>query len=140
MITRTQIVTTARGYLNTPFHHQGRVKGVGIDCAGLLICVARDLEVRDPSWDVSNYGPLPNGDELQQHLARNLQPIAIEAADAGDVLLMRFSKEPQHIAILTSADYVIHSYAQVKKVVEHRLDSVWRARVLAAFRFNELEP
>ena len=33
---RDDIVAAAREYLDTPFVHQGRVKGVGIDCAGDL--------------------------------------------------------------------------------------------------------
>jgi cell wall-associated NlpC family hydrolase len=33
---RDWIVAEARSFRYTPFHHQGRVKGVGVDCAGLL--------------------------------------------------------------------------------------------------------
>lgn len=139
MVTRTQIVEKAREYLGTPFRHQGRAKGRGVDCAGLLICVARDLGVRDPAWDVSHYGHLPNGGQLQDHMARNMQAIALSDSDAGDVLLMSFGNEPQHIAIKTSKDYIIHSYAQVRKVVEHRVDQQWSSRIVGAFRFNELE-
>src|SRR4051794_8469193 len=33
---RVAIVTEAETWLGTPFHHQGRVKGAGVDCAMLL--------------------------------------------------------------------------------------------------------
>ncbi len=37
----SDVVRTARTWLGTPYHHQGRLKGVGVDCAGLLIGVAQ---------------------------------------------------------------------------------------------------
>ena len=36
---KKQIIQTARQWLDTPYHHQARVKGVGVDCIGLVIGV-----------------------------------------------------------------------------------------------------
>src|ERR1700722_17931480 len=33
---RTAVVAEARAWLRTPYHHMGRVKGAGVDCATLL--------------------------------------------------------------------------------------------------------
>ena len=40
---RQDVVTAAREWIDTPFHHQARLKGVGVDCVGLVIGVAREL-------------------------------------------------------------------------------------------------
>ena len=36
---REKIVAEARSWIGTPFHHAARLKGVGVDCANLLIGV-----------------------------------------------------------------------------------------------------
>ena len=33
---RDAVIIEAETWLNTPYHHKGRVKGVGVDCGGLL--------------------------------------------------------------------------------------------------------
>lgn len=54
----------------------------------------------------------------------------------GDILLMRFTAEPQHVAIYTADDTIIHSYEAVKKVCEHSLNSQWAARIVKIYRFK----
>jgi cell wall-associated NlpC family hydrolase len=55
---------------------------------------------------------------------------------AGDVLLLRFDRDPQHLAILTGDGTIIHALQSVGKVVEHRLSPDWRARLVAAWEFS----
>ena len=33
---RAEVVRVARSFIGTPYHHMGRVKGAGVDCATLL--------------------------------------------------------------------------------------------------------
>ena len=132
MTTAQDIIDTARGYLNTPFHHQARVKGVGIDCAGLLICVARDLGLEH--YDVQGYSRVPSGNDFERHLSANLDRIT--EIETGCVLLMTFDVDPQHVAICTSTDTIIHAYYDVRKVTEHRIDAMWRSRIRGIFRFR----
>ncbi|OYW62746.1 MAG: hypothetical protein B7Z31_00300 [Rhodobacterales bacterium 12-65-15] len=57
--------------------------------------------------------------------------------EAGGLMLMRFGKEPQHLAIC-AGDTMIHSYGSVGKVVEHRFSDVWRARVVKSYKFKAM--
>lgn len=132
MPTAQDIIDTARQYLGTPFHHQARVKGVGIDCAGLLICVARDLGL--PHYDVQGYSRVPSGADFEKHLDANLDPIS--AIEPGCVLLMTFDVDPQHVAIATSENSIIHAYASARKCVEHDLDAKWRSGIHRIYRFR----
>jgi cell wall-associated NlpC family hydrolase len=130
-MTADEIIEAARAELGTPFVHQGRLPGKALDCAGLAVVVASHwYTVSEPRA----YGRSPHEGLLRiwvedQHF---IEPSA--TPEPGGVLLMRFGKEPQHLAIC-AGDTIIHSYGMVGKVVEHRFSDVWRARVAASYRF-----
>ena len=132
-----KVVSVARAQIGTPFAHQGRAAGKALDCAGLLIHVARELGINH--IDVDAYGRTPNNGLLKQTL--DSQPSLVRVTgypEAGDLLLMRFAKEPQHLAIC-AGETIIHSYMNVGKVCEHRYSDVWKARTVAIYRFEELK-
>ena len=52
MTSRADVVAAALAWTDTPFHHQARLKGVGVDCVGLVIGVARELGLIAPDFDV----------------------------------------------------------------------------------------
>ena len=136
MTTRAQVVAAARGWIGTPFLHQGRARHAGCDCAGLIIGVAHELGLTD--FDTADYARTPHGGRLRQVCDEQLRPIPEREIAAGDVLLLKFIAEPHHLAF--GGDYVhgglslIHAYARGRGVVEHRLDATWRARIVAAYR------
>lgn len=61
--------------------------------------------------------------------------IAVAESIPGDVLLMRFKNDPQHLAIF-AGETIIHSYSTVGMVCEHRLADVWIARIVGVYRFR----
>lgn len=132
------IVSKAREYVGTRWLHQGRVKGVGVDCIGLVVCVARELGLCD--YDTTNYSRIPDGKVLRAGLDANMVLVRKSAMQPGDVLLIRFEEEPQHVAIVSDMGGrlgIIHAYAQVRKVTEHGLDELWLARTVGVYRFKE---
>lgn len=136
-MTPDHIIIAARSALGIPFRHQGR-SDAGLDCAGLLIYVADCLGVE--CIDVSGYSRRPFGGQLEEaletHVERGiLRRISPDKMQSGDFLMMRFGRDPQHLAIL-AGDNIIHSYLQVGKVCEHRLDDEWRARIVRVYRLN----
>jgi len=133
MTTPEEIVAEARTWLNTRWSHQQRLKGVATDCAGIVIGVAKaktgfHADITPYSRQPSNYGLLKL---CEEHMIRADGPAL------GRVAVMRFQDEPQHMGIF--GDYpagglsLIHAYAEVRKVVEHRFDETWAARVLAVY-------
>lgn len=131
-----QIIAAARECLGTPFMHQGRILGRALDCAGVAVHAAKRVgqDVEEPN----GYSRLPNNAMLEYWLDR--QPFLEKAAvpQAGDILLMRFTGEPQHIAVFTGEN-IIHAYQGSGKVVEHVLDAKWRNRIVSAYRFRGIE-
>lgn len=141
------IVQCARGYLGTRFHHQGRLKKTashhgGIDCLGLLIEVARELDLRDSTgkklaaFDSTDYPHYPDTQELKRRLSQALTPVRITDITEGNIALFDIDDHPQHLGIIS--DYqsslgIIHAYAPARSVVEHILDTSWNQKLIAAY-------
>jgi cell wall-associated NlpC family hydrolase len=88
--------------------------------------------------DVSGYGRVPVNGQLESVLDTQTdleRVLDISTRRAGDILLLRFSGEPQHLAVLTDNNTIVHSYEAVGKCCEHRLSSVWAARIVRVYRF-----
>ena len=132
---REQIVAEARTWLGTPFHHQARLKGIGADCAGVVGMTGAALGLISASDIPNDYAKQPNAKEMERVLEEKLDRIPPAEAKIGDVLHFAFDRDPQHVAILTDVG-IIHSYAQVRKCVEHSFDDTWKARLRGAYRFK----
>jgi len=130
--TRAEIVAAARSYLGVRWHHQGRNRA-GIDCIGLVIAVAHDLGLS--TYDIKAYSRVPDGNKLRATMAEQMDALRSEP-QAGDVLLFRFHRNPLHTAIVTDDDGMVHAFANMRRVVEHRIDSVWRSRIVCAFGYR----
>jgi NlpC/P60 family putative phage cell wall peptidase len=142
VITGDLIVREARSWLGTPFHHQGRLKGIGVDCIGLVVGIARDLNLTDRHgkhyFDRQDYGREPYRGQLQEELEDHLLAVKASQAQAGDVLLLKFAVEPQHVGILTAQSTLIHAYSRYSRLnqcVEHRLAQIWQGRIAGAYRY-----
>jgi cell wall-associated NlpC family hydrolase len=114
-VTGMMIVNEARKYLGVPFHHQARSRKSGMDCIGLLVVVAQDLDI--PIKDIANYRRKPDGVSLIKHLDEQLDPV--DALDVGRIVVFWKVKPtyPQHVGIW-NGDKLIHTHASAKKVVE----------------------
>lgn len=147
MTTRHDIVACARQFLSVRFVHQGR-SAEGLDCLGLLLAVAdraglvfENLPAME--IDVPRYGMRPDVALLKAKLDQFLLPIAEQELAPGDVVLLKVDGSPQHLGIIS--DYpmagefgLIHAYAPVRKVVEHRYDTQWRRNTYACYRLPQI--
>lgn len=125
-------VELARECLGTPFAHQGRLPGVALDCAGVLVHVMQGLGLS--YIDQRGYPRRPYRGLLDQALADQPHLIAIPKTDAaaGDVLLFRIKAAPQHIGIC-AGETVIHAYSATGRVVEQSFDP-WRSSLSRVYR------
>lgn len=128
-VTRGDVVTLARTWIGVPYLHQGRSR-LGVDCVGLIIVVARQLGLTD--YDISGYPRVPSGDFLRAECDRMMARISIASARPGDVLLLRFRREPQHLALMTERG-MLHAYAGSTRVTEGSIPTEWAERIVAAY-------
>jgi cell wall-associated NlpC family hydrolase len=125
-------IAAARACLSTPFHHQGRTPDVGLDCIGLIIVALRavNISVRDRT----DYGRRPDGKSLVAALeAHGAKPT--NTIQRGDILLFRYDRQPQHVALATGIDSMIHSFAPAGEVVETQVGDYWKRRLVGIYRF-----
>ncbi len=145
-----KIVTQARTWLGTKYHHQGRLKkssnhNGGVDCLGLIIGVLNELQIKDSNgkllseYDEINYSNLPDGKRLKAKLNNYLKEIPKQNIKLGDIALLRFANNPQHTAFIGEIEgqlTLIHCYLSSGKVVEHRINENWRKRIVAIYRIK----
>lgn len=132
MIFAADVIRCGRAYLGTRYAHQGR-SAAGMDCAGLVIRVAHDLGLS--RFDTTAYGRIPRGDHLRELMDAHCT--LVTERQPGTVALMKFEAEPQHLAFVTDHPQglgLLHALAANRKVVEHRMDSLWSSRILAVYR------
>lgn len=136
------VAQQARLWLGTPYGHQQRMRGVLVDCAGLVIGVARELGIVPAGFDVTAYPRTPDGVSLLEHCDRWMRRVDLAGLQVGDVIVIRWARDPQHMGIV--GDYVhgghsmIHAYSDGSRrggeVIEHHLGPAYLARFVAAFR------
>lgn len=132
-MTPDEIIAAARTMLGTPFHHQGRLVGVGLDCAGTAIELIKMIGM-DPI-DRTDYGTDPANNELIKQIDKQGYAERVYDMKPADVLVIRFLLEPQHLAIFTGRS-IIHAYQPVGKVCEQEFSEYWRERVVRIYRLK----
>ena len=121
---RARVVAEARSYLATPYHHAADLRGVGVDCAMILVRVFCDLGLVPP------FDPRPYVKDWMMHrederymgflLARTRR---VEAPEPGDVVLFKIGRCFAHGGIVTAAKplTMIHAYSRARCVVEEEV-------------------
>lgn len=127
-----KLAAEARRSIGTPFHHQGRLPQVGLDCIGMVVVALRAVGfcVRDRL----DYGMRPDGRALEDGLiAHGAVRVEGEPA-AGDVLLFRYDGQPQHVALALGGGRMVHAFAPAGAVVESGIGAYWARRLVAVYR------
>ena len=136
-MTEDDVIHAARSALDTPFFHQGRRAGVAIDCAGLICHVCETLGI--PYIDAVGYGRRPLSGLIESTLDSQPSMERVRGGlQPGDVLLMRFAGEPQHLSVFTGTT-IIHALQSIGKVCEHGYVGPWPRRLVRAYRFKGIE-
>jgi cell wall-associated NlpC family hydrolase len=117
-ITQQLIVNEAMSWLNTPYHHEGDIKGAGVDCAMLLVKVYHDVGLI-PEIDPR---PYPRDWHMHRDDERYLDWVkqyadSVEHPQPGDLALFQFGRCVAHGAIIIEWPLVIHAFALNKIVV-----------------------
>ncbi|USG59928.1 hypothetical protein NBZ79_12150 [Sneathiella marina] len=130
------LIGEARRWIGVRWRHQGRDFRRGVDCAGLLVCVASrfDLGLEDRR----GYGRRQDGRILLQDLHDQLKYISVSTYKNGDIGVFMEQGCPAHLGFLATSDTgstVIHAHAGRRQVVEEDLHHV--GPPVAVFRLRE---
>jgi NlpC/P60 family putative phage cell wall peptidase len=140
---RARVVEIARSWLGTPYHHQARVKGAGVDCAQILIAVFAEAGLVEP-FDVGHYPHdwMLHRDE-ERYLDWVMRYCPHEVAGEprpGDIAVWRWGRCFSHGGIVTAWPELVHAYLPLGCVAlgdalegelgrrERRVFSFWEPR------------
>lgn len=140
MVKPQMIVSEARAWIDTRFHHQGRIKGAGCDCVGLVIGVARNVGL--DVIDRQDYPRRMAGRHLQREIMQQTDPVPRERVQPGDILVFEIDGMTHHVALVTEVQpmlRMIHAYIWARRVVEHHVDQWWEQRLIDVRRMRGVE-
>ncbi len=146
MTTREAVVAEARSWIGTPWHHAGRVKGVGVDCVGLPVGVLRACGAVAQDFDVPPYVQSPDGTMIKT-CSRYMTQIKRSEMQIGDLIVLASDVVPQHLGIVGDYQHggmsIIHACnsrsCTPPRVIETRLMFGRTQRFIAAFRLLGVE-
>ncbi|MDR1498845.1 MAG: C40 family peptidase [Rickettsiales bacterium] len=144
-INSRKILRVAKTWLNTKFHHSGRIKinahnGGGIDCIGLILKIGEEIDSTYNGksvilYDYLTYSKYPNHGEMKMFLDKYFIKITLKQARAGDLIYFNFRNKLEHIAVISDVG-IIHCYLEVRRVVEHPISAYWKEKIIGYYRYS----
>ena len=141
MAKTSDIIEAARSWIGTPYHHQASLKGVGVDCVGLIRGVYEEVYNTkvDEKFDYSaDWGDANGNEDMVLAAYKYLEPVPVEERSPGNVILVRWRKHrvAKHSMILTGDNRAIHAYNR-SPVSEINLNDWWTQKIVYAFAFPQ---
>lgn len=134
--TRADIIAEAWRWVGTPYHEQASVRGVGCDCKGLVVGVARACGLPEAEGfhaRLADYGIRIDAALLRRGLEAEL--VRVDVPRPGDVLLMMVRNKAQHLSLLVDRGRMLHCWGAGPRAVvsapwtegrvARELDSAW---------------
>ncbi len=123
---RAAVVAAARAWVGTPYHHMADIKGVGVDCAMLLVRVYCDLAL------VDHFDPRPYTADWMMHrneeryldwVLSRARHVPRDDVGPGDVILFRIGRCFAHGGIVTRAEplTICHAFMPAGYVIEDEI-------------------
>ena len=109
MTPREAIVAEALTWLGTDYHHHGRIKGVGVDCAQILMAVYCDALKLAPDLDIGFYSTqwhLHRSEELYLGWLERAGAQRVQTPAPGDIAMFKLGRTYSHSAIWLGEQYI----------------------------------
>lgn len=120
---REKVIAEALTWVNTPYHPQARLKGVGVDCAMLLAEVYANAGIISPVA-VGYYSP-----QFGMHRSEEVflgfvtqHGVVTQDPQPGDCMLVRFGRCFSHGAILIEPTVVVHASKPAGRVIRSSIN------------------
>jgi hypothetical protein len=147
---RLAAVAEMRTWIHTPFRHQGRMKGSGVDCIGLCLAAAHAIGAISPEQEreIPNYHRLPRHEEMRAFLEKHLRRITYAEAKPLDIVLVPLLGRSMHLGLLTDFGKhgtveppfgLLHAMAIKEAVLEQGPFDPKTFTVRGYYRFPELD-
>lgn len=125
-VQRDKVVREARSWIGTPYHCQGDIKRVGVDCGMLLVRVFVDTRLFAP------FDPRPYTDDWYFHRSEEKylgfvleRTKEVSTPLPGDMMIFRYGRCYSHGGIVTGASplTIVHAFQPARIVLEEDVAS-----------------
>ncbi len=133
-----KIVTEALSWVDTPYHHQARVKGIGVDCCNLIAAIGENVGLVN-SIIIEPYNlqwHLHSSEEIMLKLIESYGCKQIEFDKSrqetwpiGSIATFRYGRANSHLGIIMPNNTLIHAAADYGKVVHSYFDDKLLSRL-----------
>lgn len=138
---RQKLVAVARGWLGTPFHAHGRVKGAGVDCVHLWGEIMTEAGHLRNGYEFPGYyvdgghhaGTSPLNEWLGSHQGFRELSFA-DRLEPGDLCTYRIGRQPWHLAGCLGFPVGLHVMEGGSVCEMHFDDSTFAKRLCSVFR------
>lgn len=123
---RSEIIAAARSWRGTPYHHEGHVKGAGVDCLYFIAESYREAGVFD-RVDIPKYAFQWNLNRSEETYLLGLLKYAHEVVtpQPGDIALWKIGRTFSHGAIVIEWPHIIHAVSAAGVTEENVDNAVW---------------
>lgn len=137
---RSLVVDEARSWIGTPYHHMADVKGVGVDCAMILVRCFVDTGLTPP------FDPRPYSHDWHLHRSEekyltHMESISqqVMVPQPGDFVVWRWGRTFSHGALVTDWNklHVIQALAKERLVLEGPPPDYLEGREMKFYSFWE---
>lgn len=116
---RAAVVREARSWIMTPYRQLGARRGVGVDCAMLLVRAWVDAGVFE-EFDPRPYPPDWHLHRSEERYLAWMQTLGteVESPQPGDIVVYKFGRCYSHSGIVSRPGMLVHSYARLDYCLE----------------------
>lgn len=140
-----EIVEFTKQLAGTKFKHGGRNPRMGLDCLGVIMCVAMQFKLRTSKTrlaitdlDRVNYELFNFNHEMMQVLEENFE--AEQSIQECSIALFKFDKFSMHLGIIVDhPNYefgLVHADLSRRMVVYHGLTDLYRDKIVATYNLT----
>lgn len=107
---RQRVIDEAESWLRTPYHHAAAVKGVGVDCAQILIEVYAAVGVAE-KFTTDHYPSDWMLHRSEERYLANVERFCVQVSkpQMGDIALFRYGRCYSHSGIVVQWPRLIHA-------------------------------
>lgn len=147
-ILKDKIHSSALTWIDTPYHHQAKLKEVGVDCVNLIIAIGQEVGLIDHielapynlQWHIhSKEEILLHNLEKHGCIKLNVDLDKPETWPSFSIIALQYGRACSHLALLLPNQQVIHAAIDFGKVVMHDLSSEFINRTRALYQYPNYE-
>jgi cell wall-associated NlpC family hydrolase len=140
--TREKIVAEAKTWLKTPWHHEARVKGAGVDCGMILLEIFEKVNLI-PHISPAHYSidfMMNREEEWYEKLILDYAFEIFRNPLPGDIILYRHGRSFSHGAIVIEWPKIIHAFFPERCVCWGDVEQPFlRKKIKKMFRYDKFE-